>query len=66
MITRVWVKKGGEVFIEGVGYRGEACLRDLEALLERLRQYGVTVDVKEVEKKPEALLDGEEGDALRA
>lgn len=66
MITRVWVKRGGEVVVEGVGYRGDACIRDLSALLEKLGQYGVAVEVKETERKPEALLVEEEGGAVRA
>lgn len=34
------VHRDGRVEVEGEGYRGEACLEDLERLLEELRRLG--------------------------
>ena len=56
--TRVIIARNGKVVIEGIGYIGDACLADAEALVEALRRYGINVDIKQVERKEEAYVEG--------
>ncbi len=51
--TRVIITRDGKVIIEGVGYQGQACLVDLQKLLQALNQLGVKVRVEKQELKPE-------------
>ncbi len=47
---------GEKIVIEGEGYHDDRCIVDLKKLVEELREYGVEVEIKEVEKKPEAYI----------
>ena len=48
------VHRDGRVEVEGEGYRGEACLEDLERLLEELRRAGAEPRVLLAKRKAEA------------
>lgn len=48
------VHRDGRVEVEGEGYRGEACLEDLERLLEELRRLGAEPRAVLVKRKAEA------------
>jgi acylphosphatase len=52
--TIVRVHRDGRVEVEGEGYRGEACLEDLERLLEELRRLGAEPRAVLVKRKAEA------------
>lgn len=54
-VTRVIITKDGKVVIEGIGYTGRACLKDLQELLERLKLLGIIVKIEKQELKPEAV-----------
>jgi len=51
--TRVIVMKE-KIVVEGIGYTGDACLKDLNKLLEALKKYGVNAKIEVQQKKPEA------------
>jgi len=61
--TRVFIGKDGKVIIEGINYIGDACIADLNALLQSLNQLGVEVKVEVHQRKPEAMASSE---AMRA
>lgn len=52
--TRVVVTKDGRVVIEGIGYVGDQCLKDLEKILSVLKSMGINVSIESIQLKPEA------------
>jgi len=52
--TRILITKDGKIVVEGVGYIGDSCLRDLNKLLEALKKYGINAKVEIQQRKPEA------------
>jgi hypothetical protein len=50
MKTRIIIKEG-KIFIEGIDYQGDDCLRDLEKLLKMLSSIGIDVNVEFHRKK---------------
>ena len=52
--TRIVVTKDGRVYIEGINYVGEQCLKDLERILIALRSLGVNVNIESIQLKHEA------------
>jgi len=54
--TRVIITNDGRVLIEGVGYVGDACLADLQRILDTLRAFGIEAKVEVQQRKPEALV----------
>jgi len=52
--TRVVVTKDGRVVIEGIGYIGEQCLKDLEKILSALKSMGINVSIESIQLKPGA------------
>ena len=44
----------GKIVFDFDGFRGDACFKEREKLLERLRKYGLNLEVEYEEKKPEA------------
>jgi hypothetical protein len=51
--TRVIVTKDGRVVIEGIGYAGQECLKDLEKILIALRSLGINVNIENIQLKSE-------------
>jgi len=58
-VTRVLVTKDGRIVVEGVNYASDACLQDLQRLVEALRRYGIDVKVEQQQRKPEAQVSRE-------
>ncbi|MCC6055242.1 MAG: DUF2997 domain-containing protein [Desulfurococcaceae archaeon] len=52
--TRIVVTKDGRVYIEGINYVGEQCLKDLEKILSALKSVGINVSIESIQLKPEA------------
>jgi len=52
--TRILITKDGKIVIEGIDYIGDACLKDLNRLIEALKKYGINVKIEIQQKKPEA------------
>jgi len=52
--TRIYVSKSGKILIEGIGYSGNACIEDLQKLLEEVKKLGVNAEIEMHRKKPEA------------
>jgi len=52
--TRIVVTKDGRVVIEGIGYIGEQCLKDLEKILSALKSMGINVSIESIQLKPGA------------
>ena len=52
-VTRVLITRDGRVIIEGIGYRGDECLVDLEKVERGLRALGVDINVLSHERKRE-------------
>lgn len=52
--TIVRVRRDGSIEVEGEGYTGDACLRDLEELLKALKKMGVWTGVVSQRRKAEA------------
>lgn len=57
--TRILISKEGKVIVEGIGYSGNACVRDLEKLLEELKKLGVNAEI-EIHRKKQANVAEEE------
>jgi len=53
-ITRILIDRKGKIVVEGIDYVGDACLKDLNRLLEALKKYGINVKIEIQQKKPEA------------
>jgi len=51
--TRFIIKKDGSVEIEGIGFIGNNCLKELEKLIEALKQYGIEIRIEKQQLKPE-------------
>jgi len=45
--------KRGKVKAEGMDFKGDACVKELDAILEFLKEKGVSIESKKQEKKPE-------------
>jgi len=52
--TRILITRDGKIVVEGIDYIGNACIRDLNRLLEALKKYGVNAKIEIQQKKPEA------------
>jgi len=52
--TRIVITRDGKVFIEGINYVGEQCLKDLEKILSALKSVGINVSIENIQLKPEA------------
>jgi len=48
--TRVYIFNNGKILIEGIGFKGNACIKDLEEILKALKEYGVDTKI-EVHKR---------------
>jgi len=53
-ITRILIDRKGKIVVEGIDYVGDACLKDLNRLLEALKKYGINAKIEIQQKKPEA------------
>jgi len=51
--TRIIVSKDGRVYIEGVNYVGDQCLKDLERILNALKAMGINVNIESIQLKQE-------------
>ena len=45
--------KDGKIMIEGVEFKGPACIKDLDEILNYLKEKGIILEVESHEKKPE-------------
>jgi hypothetical protein len=52
--TRIVVTKDGKVFIEGIGYAGQECLKDLEKIINALKVMGININIESIRLKQEA------------
>ena len=52
--TRIVITRDGKVFIEGINYVGEQCLKDLEKILSELKSMGINVSIENIQLKHEA------------
>jgi hypothetical protein len=52
--TRIIIGRDGKVYIEGIGYAGQECLKDLEKILIALRALGINVNIENIQLKQEA------------
>ena len=52
--TRIIIAKDGRVYIEGIGYAGQECLKDLEKILSALKSMGINVNIESIQLKQEA------------
>jgi len=52
--TRIVISKDGRVYIEGINYVGDQCLKDLERILIALRSLGINVNIESIQLKHEA------------
>jgi len=51
--TRFAIKRDGSVEIEGVGFIGNTCIKELEKIIETLKQFGIEVKIEKQQLKPE-------------
>jgi len=56
-MLRVLVRSS-KIVIEGLGYSDATCLRDLEKLVNALRNLGLDLRIEDQKLKPEALRQG--------
>jgi hypothetical protein len=52
--TRIIISKDGKIYIEGIGYIGQECLKDLEKIINSLRSLGINVNIESIQLKQEA------------
>jgi hypothetical protein len=52
--TRIVITRDGKVFIEGINYIGDQCLKDLEKILIALKSMGLNISIENTQLKPEA------------
>ena len=65
-ITRIIIHKDGKITIEGIGYVGKECLKDLKTILELLKQYGIDTDIETQELKQEAKVEEVEKQVIKS
>jgi len=65
-ITRILIDRKGKIVVEGIDYVGDACLKDLNRLLEALKKYGVNAKIEIQQKKPEAYVSTAQAVAANA
>ena len=49
--TRIVVRGNGKIYIEGLGYAGNACLEDLKKVLALLKSQGIEVEEAQIKTK---------------
>uniref|UniRef100_A0A7J2U4E1 DUF2997 domain-containing protein n=1 Tax=Ignisphaera aggregans TaxID=334771 RepID=A0A7J2U4E1_9CREN len=52
--TRIVITRDGKVFIEGINYIGDQCLKDLEKIINALKAVGVNMSIEFIQLKQEA------------
>lgn len=57
--VKIIIDKNG-VHIDFSGFKGDACFKEREKIIELLKKYGINVNVEYEEKKPEAYTEEKE------
>jgi len=58
--TRIYISKSGRILIEGIGFQGNACIKDLEEILAALKEYGVEAEIEVHKRKQEGVKEAVE------
>ena len=57
---KIIIDKNGKITIDFDGFRGDACFKEREKIVELLKKYGLEIDIEHEERKPEAYVTTEQ------